>query len=297
MPTDTAATWPCSGFALMTRRLSSVSTASANATNPPVIAAVRVPPSACSTSQSMVTVRSPSAPRSTAARSERPISRWISWLRPVCLPRAASRGLRVCVARGSMPYSAVTQPWDLPRRNGGTPSSTLAVQSTRVSPNSTSTEPSAWSVKRRVKRTARSESMARLLWRKGRFKPSLLVEKAQGADRRVVAGGASIEQRLVGEGLQRILKRQSERDESAGDQGFVEVGPEAVGADQQYIARQQGVARADGHLRQDRLAAEAGFDEVAHGVILDLAGTDDAFAHQQLDVAVIAGAVAHAPRS
>jgi hypothetical protein len=27
--------------------------------------------------------------------------------------------LRVCVARGSMPYSAVTQPWPLPRRKGG----------------------------------------------------------------------------------------------------------------------------------------------------------------------------------
>ena len=51
--------------------------------------------------------------------------------------------LRECVARGSMPYSAVIQPWPLPRRNGGTLSSMLAVHSTRVSPNSTSTEPSA----------------------------------------------------------------------------------------------------------------------------------------------------------
>ena len=54
--------------------------------------AVRVPPSACSTSQSSVTVRSPSAFRSTTARSERPMRRWISCVRPVCLPRAASRG-------------------------------------------------------------------------------------------------------------------------------------------------------------------------------------------------------------
>jgi len=69
--------------------------------------------------------------------------RWISWVRPVCRPRAASRAVRVCVARGSMPYSAVIQPWPLPRRNGGTVSSTLAVHSTCVSPNSTSTEPSA----------------------------------------------------------------------------------------------------------------------------------------------------------
>ena len=107
------------------------------------MAAVRVPPSACSTSQSSVMVRSPSAFRSTTARSERPMSRWISCVRPLCLPRAASRACRVWVARGSMPYSAVTQPWPLPRRNGGTPSSTLAVHSTCVSPKSTSTEPSA----------------------------------------------------------------------------------------------------------------------------------------------------------
>ena len=55
-----------------------------------------------------------------------------------CLAR-----LRVCVARGSMPYSAVTQPRPVLRRKDGTVSSTLAVHSTRVSPNSTSTEPSA----------------------------------------------------------------------------------------------------------------------------------------------------------
>ena len=45
--------------------------------------------------------------------------RWISCVRPLCLPRAASRAERVWVERGSMPYSAVTQPWPLPRRNGG----------------------------------------------------------------------------------------------------------------------------------------------------------------------------------
>ena len=67
--------------------------------------------------------------------------------------RAAMRSF---VARGSMPYSAVTQPSPLPRRNGGTFSSTLAVHSTRVSPNETSTEPSAWRVKRRWIETARS---------------------------------------------------------------------------------------------------------------------------------------------
>ena len=110
MPTDTAATCPCSGLAAMSRRCTSCSQASASATKPPVTEAVRVPPSACSTSQSMVMVRSPSAFRSTTARSERPMRRWISWVRPLCLPRAASRAVRVCVARGSMPYSALIQP-------------------------------------------------------------------------------------------------------------------------------------------------------------------------------------------
>ena len=110
------------------------------------MAAVRVPPSACSTSQSSVMVRSPSAARSNTARSERPIRRWISCVRPLCLPRAASRSLRVWVARGSMPYSAVTQPAPEPRRCGGTRSSTEAVHSTCVRPKATSTEPSACSV-------------------------------------------------------------------------------------------------------------------------------------------------------
>jgi hypothetical protein len=48
--------------------------------------------------------------------------------------------------RGSMPYSAVTQPSPLPRLCGGTRSSTEAVHSTWVSPKQTSTEPSAWRV-------------------------------------------------------------------------------------------------------------------------------------------------------
>jgi hypothetical protein len=66
-------------------------TASASATKPPVMAAVRVPPSAWITSQSKVMVRSPSASKSSTARSARPIRRWISMVRPSCRPRLASR--------------------------------------------------------------------------------------------------------------------------------------------------------------------------------------------------------------
>ena len=146
MPTDTAATSSRIGCRASLPAATSVDSASCSATQAPVIEAQRVPPSACRTSQSSVTWRSPSAARSVTARRERPIRRWISWVRPDCLPFAASRAVRVLVARGSMPYSAVTQPEPLPRRKPGTDSSTLAVHSTLVLPNSTSTLPSAWRV-------------------------------------------------------------------------------------------------------------------------------------------------------
>ena len=91
-----------------------------------------MPPSACNASQSTVICTSPSATRSQTARSERAIRRWISWVRPDCLPLAASREARSGVEPGSMEYSAVTQPLPLPRIHGGTRSSTDAVHSTLV---------------------------------------------------------------------------------------------------------------------------------------------------------------------
>ena len=108
--------------------------------------AVRVPPSACSTSQSTVTCTSPSTTRSHTARSERAMSRWISWVRPDCLPLAASRDARSGVEPGSIEYSAVTHPLPLPRIHGGTRSSTDAVHRTLVWPKVTSTEPGAITV-------------------------------------------------------------------------------------------------------------------------------------------------------
>ena len=95
------------------------------------------------TSQSSVIVRSPISSSFVTARNERPMSRWISWVRPPTRPADASRCVRVVVARGSIPYSAVTQPLPVFRRNGGTRSSMLAVQMTFVLPASTRTEPSA----------------------------------------------------------------------------------------------------------------------------------------------------------
>ncbi len=116
------------------------------ATQPPVTEAVRVPPSAWSTSQSSQMVRGPSALRSTTARSERPISRWISDERPSSRPAEMSRCLRSIVEYGSMLYSAVSQPpptfWYFIHR--GTSSCTVAAQMTRVLPNETRVDPVAW---------------------------------------------------------------------------------------------------------------------------------------------------------
>src|SRR5256886_128557 len=175
MPTLIAATKSRSTAVGLTPGI--LASASASATKPPVIAAVRVPPSAWMTSQSIHTVRSPSLPRSATARSARPTSRWISCERPLG-PRF-SRFMRVLVERGSMPYSAVTQPSPWPLRKGGTLSSTVAVQITLVAPNSTSTEPSGCSRNSRVSVVGRSWSGAR---------PS---ERGMSArDRHSVGGGA-----------------------------------------------------------------------------------------------------------
>src|SRR5246127_5523836 len=181
MPQEIAATLSRSTLALIMLRVFIQLRQSASATQPPVIAAVRVPPSACSTSQSTVICRSPSASRSTMARSERPISRWISTVRPPCLPAEASRRVRSSVARGSLPYSAVTQPRPWPFSQGGSRSSSVAVTSTWVSPNFTRQDPSAYLTTPRSSETARSSSGARRLgrmgglqevddrWRKGRL--------------------------------------------------------------------------------------------------------------------------------
>ena len=104
------------------------------ATYAPQIAAQRVPPSAWRTSQSSQSVRSPSASKSATARIARPISRWISTVRPCCLPRDASRCTRSPVDAGRSEYSAVIQPLPWPRSQRGMSSSTMAVQSTFVRP-------------------------------------------------------------------------------------------------------------------------------------------------------------------
>src|ERR1700675_2078144 len=65
-----------------------------------------------------------------------------------------------------MPYSAVTHPLPSPFKHEGTPSSTVAVQITRVLPISISTLPSALVIKSGVIFTGRNWSWARPSLRK-----------------------------------------------------------------------------------------------------------------------------------
>jgi len=76
-------------------------------------------------------------------RSERPIRRWISTVRPSARPFDTSRCLRSPVEAGSIPYSAVTQPRPFPISQRGTDSTAEAVQITRVPPAAMSAEPVA----------------------------------------------------------------------------------------------------------------------------------------------------------
>jgi hypothetical protein len=131
------------------------------------MAAVRVPPSACSTSQSITMVFSPSAFISTTALRLRPIRREISWVRPPILPLTDSLSIRSFVDRGSIEYSAVTQPWPLPCFQRGTPLVNDAVQSTFVLPKEISADPSAWSLQPRSMVMVRSCSAVRPSLRMG----------------------------------------------------------------------------------------------------------------------------------
>ena len=84
---------------------------------------------------------SPNETRSMPARSDLPISRWISWVRPDW-PFFDSLRILVFVDLGNIPYSAVTQPKPEFLKNGGTFSSMVAVQITWDSPHYIRHEPS-----------------------------------------------------------------------------------------------------------------------------------------------------------
>src|SRR3954452_373085 len=162
----------------------------------------------------MVFSRSPL--KSMQPRNARPTRREISWVRPPSRPFTDSRSERVFVERGNIAYSAVTQPSPLPCRQRGTPVVTLAAHSTRVRPNSTSTDPSAWSSQPRVSTTGRSASGARPA---GRGMHPTVLDLVRRADARCLdraretGGGASY-------GLCRLVPRHLMRDDERGYLGL-----------------------------------------------------------------------------
>lgn len=107
--------------------------------------AVRVPPSAWRTSQSIQRVLPGNFLRLKTARSARPMRRWISMDLPSIFPRVESRCLRSRQEYGSIEYSEVIQPpstfWCLIQ--AGTLFSMVAAQITWVLPNEMRTEPDA----------------------------------------------------------------------------------------------------------------------------------------------------------
>jgi hypothetical protein len=89
-------------------------------------------------------VLSPKAVKSVTARSDLPISLWISCVRPPTFPREDSRVVRVCVDMGNIEYSAVSQPFPVFFKKGAGLLSKDAAQITLVLPNSTKTEPAVF---------------------------------------------------------------------------------------------------------------------------------------------------------
>src|SRR5260370_24124589 len=124
---------------------------------------------------------------SVTARSERPINRWISCVRPEGRPLATSRSVRSDVEPGSIEYSAVTQPLPRPRIHGGTRSSTDAVHSTRVLPMETSTDPAANSVKSRWNVNGRRSSGSRPSFRGLMVEDSCQIRLLGGGHDHIVA--------------------------------------------------------------------------------------------------------------
>ena len=98
---------------------------------------------------------------------ERPISRWISTVRPPCLPALASRRVRSDVARGQHAVFRGDPAAPLALEPGRQPLFELAVTRTWVSPNFTRQEPSAYLTTPRSRDTGRSSSACRRLGRIG----------------------------------------------------------------------------------------------------------------------------------
>ena len=123
------------------------------------MAAVRVPPSAWITSQSSVICCSPSA--EVDHRAQRTTDQALDLHRAAALLAGeASRRVRSEVARGSMPYSAVTQPRCLALEPGGQPVFKRGGDQHMGFAEFTKHEPSAYFTTPRSSDTARSSSGA-----------------------------------------------------------------------------------------------------------------------------------------
>ena len=136
--------------------------ASTRATKAPVMEAVRVPPSAWM-HVAVDPERALAQRLQVHHRAQRAADQPLDLVRAAGGPalRRPRAGCGWWSRAGSIPYSEVIQPSPWPLRKGGTRSSTLTVQITRVSPTSMSAEPSACLLYRGVMVTGRSWSGAR----------------------------------------------------------------------------------------------------------------------------------------
>ena len=78
------------------------------------------------------------------------------------------------------------------------------------------------------------------------------------------------------------------------DLGVAHARPKPVRTSKKDVAREQFSLVRDAHVRKRGIAAEATFDEVAHGMFGHLVFTDDALSQKQLDVAVVTRACRYA---
>ena len=114
--------------------------------------------------------------KSITARSERPISRWISTDRPSTLFAEVARCLRVSVEYGSIEYSALSQPFGGSRAfiHVGTRFSAVAAHMTFVFPKDTKTDPVALGAKFGSNLISRSWSTSRPSGRICKFSLSIV---------------------------------------------------------------------------------------------------------------------------
>ncbi len=223
------------------------------------------------------------------ARSERPIRRCISWVRPLCLPFAASRAWRVWVERGSIPYSAVTQPWPLPRRNGGNGLLDAGrAQHMRI----------ATAHQHRAFRMAREPAFEadgpQLIGGRGRWVGVTLTGCASAA-RRLKYCRWWVQRRRRPYGTRPRAGRVRESPPWSGQWRFRRRAKQPHTRRCRQTAHRPAAApgATRGHVRQYRVTAQAAFHVIAHRVIVRLIRRDQPLAQQQLDMAVIAGPGGH----